>query len=64
MKSPDAKASKCSLKFSPKMSIFIRLLCVGTYICKYCINIKNIYIYIYCIKFSVKVRLYYLLDVY
>ncbi len=27
MKSSDAKASKCCLKFSYKMSIFIRLIC-------------------------------------
>ncbi len=32
MKSSDAKASKCRLKFSSKISIFISLLCVGSVI--------------------------------
>ncbi len=32
MKSSDAKASKCRLKFSSKMSIFIRLLYLYIYI--------------------------------
>ncbi len=32
VKSSDAKASKCHLKCSSKISIFIRLLCVGSVI--------------------------------
>ncbi len=32
LKSSDAKASKCRLKFSSKISIFIRLLCLGSVI--------------------------------
>ncbi len=32
MKSSNEKASKCHLKFSLKMSIFIRLLCLGSVI--------------------------------
>lgn len=32
IKGSDAKASKCRLKFSSKMSIFIKLVCLGSVI--------------------------------
>ncbi len=54
VKSSDAKASKCRLKFSSKMRIFIKLLCLGSVIflywqCKgifYAIKVKELNIYI------------------